>query len=83
MKGNNLPLSLVPPGKEVILVAIRGGRNLRTRLTNMGLNEGMKFRVLQTQRPGPCIILVGDTRLILGYGMAQKILVKKGGIKNV
>ena len=77
MKGTFLPLSLVPPGKEVTLVAIHGGRGLRARLTDMGLKEGMKLKVLHSHRSGPCIVLVGDTRLILGYGMAQKILVKE------
>jgi ferrous iron transport protein A len=77
MKENFFPLSLVPPGKEVIVVAIHGGRGLRMRLTEMGLKEGMKLKVLHSYGSGPCIIQVGDTRLVLGYGMAQKIFVKE------
>ena len=73
----SLPLFLVPPGKEVTLVAILGGRGLKARLTDMGLFEGVKLKVIHSHRPGPCIILVGNTRLILGYRMAQKILVKE------
>ena len=76
MKENFFPLSLVPPGEEVIVVAIYGGRGLRARLTDMGLKEGLKLKVLHSSGPGPCIVLVGDTRLILGYGMAQKIFVQ-------
>jgi Fe2+ transport system protein FeoA len=72
------PLSMVTPGKEVTLVAIHGGRGLRSRLTDMGLNEGMKLRVIHSHRPGPCIIVAGNTRLVLGHGMAQKIIVKEG-----
>ena len=72
-----LPLTMVSPGKEVILFSIEGGRGLRRRLTDMGLNEGMKLRILHFHRPGPCIVLVGNTRLVLGYGMAHKILVKE------
>jgi len=67
----------VPPDKEVTLAAIRGGRELRARLTDMGLNEGVKLKVLHFHRKGPCIVLVGNTRLVLGYGMAQKIFVKE------
>ena len=77
MKGALLLLSLVLPGKEVTLVTIHGGRVLRARLTDMGLIEGMKFRVLHSHRPGPCIIFIGNTRLVLGYGMAQKVLVRE------
>ena len=73
-----LPLSLVPPGKKVTLAAIRGGRGLKARLTDMGLNEGMELQILHFHRQGACIILAGNTRLILGHGMVQKILVKEG-----
>lgn len=77
MEKPHFPLSLVPPGKEVILVAINGGRGIRARLTDMGLNEGMKLKVLHSHRMGSCIILANNTRLVLGHGMAQKIMVKE------
>ncbi len=72
-----LPLSMVSSGKEVLLVSIEAGWGMRRRLTDMGLKEGMKFKILHIHKPGPSIILVGNTRLVLGYGMAHKILVKK------
>ena len=77
MKGRILPLNMVVPGKEVILVSTAGGRGLRARLTDMGLIEGTRLKVVHSYRPGPCIILVGNTRLVLGYGMVQKILVSE------
>jgi len=77
MRGGLLPLTMVVPGREVTLISIASGRGLRARLTDMGLFEGMKLKVIHSHRPGPCIILVGGTRLILGHGMAQKILVKE------
>jgi len=72
-----LPLTMVSPGKEVILISIEAGWGLRRRLIDMGLREGMRFKILHAHQPGPSIILVGDTRLVLGYGMAHKILVKE------
>ncbi len=77
MRGELLPLTMVVPGREVTLISIAGGRGLRARLTDMGLNEGISFKVLHSHRPGPCIVLVGNTRLVLGHGMASKILVKE------
>lgn len=73
---NIMPLTTVADNREVTLVSIAGGRGLRARLTNMGLNEGMKLKIIHSHKPGPCIVLVGGTRLILGHGMAQKILVE-------
>ena len=77
MKGGLVPLTMVVSGREVTLVSITGGRGLRARLSDMGLSEGMKLKVIHSHRRGPCIILVGGTRLILGHGMAQKILVRE------
>lgn len=72
-----IPLNMVTPGKEVMLISITGGRSLRSRLADMGLNEGMKLKVLHSHRPGPCVILVSHTRLVLGHGMTHKILVEE------
>ena len=71
-----VPLTTVADNREVTLISIAGGRALRARLTDMGLNEGVRLKVLHSHRPGPCIVLIGNTRLVLGQGMAQKILVK-------
>jgi ferrous iron transport protein A len=71
------PLSTVRSGKEVTLVSVKGGRGLRARLTDMGLSEGMRLRVIHSHRPGPCIILAGSTRLVLGHGMTQKVMVRE------
>ena len=72
------PLSTVRSGKEVTLVSVEGGRGLRARLTDMGLSEGMRIRVMHSHRPGPCIILAGSTRLVIGHGMAQRVMVREG-----
>ena len=78
MKAPPVPLTFIEPDREVTLVAVHGGRGLRRRLTDMGLNEGMSLRVVQAQATGPCVIAVGDTRLMLGHGMAKKIFVQPG-----
>jgi len=72
-----MPLSMVPPGQEVELVAVQGGWGIRRRLAEMGLNPGVRIKVIQSDfRGGPLIIAVRDTRLALGHGMAHKIMVK-------
>lgn len=71
------PLSMAKPGKKVVLVTISGGRGLRARLTSMGLKEGMSLKILQLQEAGPCVILAGETRLVLGHSMSEKIFVSE------
>ena len=73
---STLPLGMVPAGKTVKLVEIEGGRRLRKRLADLGLNIGLCVRVTHSDSHGPVILAVKeDTRLALGRGMAYKILV--------
>ena len=70
-----MPLSMVTPGEVVQVVAVRAGWGLQRRLAEMGLNPGVKVRVLNSQRPGPVVIEVRGSRLALGHGVAHKIMV--------
>jgi len=71
-----LPLSMVTPQQPVRLVEIRGGHRLRKRLADLGLTLGAPLRVVQAHRGGPLIVAVKqDTRMALGRGIAQKLIV--------
>lgn len=72
-----LPLSMVQRGQVVELVRVNGGRKMRKRLADLGLNPGMPLRVVQCGHYGPLILSVrGDSRLAIGRGMAHKIVVR-------
>ncbi|OPX34652.1 MAG: hypothetical protein B1H11_10455 [Desulfobacteraceae bacterium 4484_190.1] len=68
-------LSKIDKGKEVTLRNIMGGRGIRSRLYSMGLIPGVKFTVLNENSSGPVMISLKDSRLAIGRGMAQKIVV--------
>ncbi len=71
-----MPMSMVSSGETVKLVEIRGGRRVRKRLADLGLNIGMSIRVVQGNSSGPMILAVkGDARLAVGRGVAHKIIV--------
>ncbi len=70
------PLSAAACGECVRLVGIEGGRRLRHRLAELGLNPGSVVRVVRRQPGGPLILAVkGDARMAIGRGMAHKIIV--------
>lgn len=69
-------LSSIDPGKEVTLRGINGGMGLRSRLHGMGLIPGVTLTVLNQKGGGPVIIALKDSRLAIGHGMAQKIVVE-------
>ncbi len=70
-----MPLSLAKPGERVVITDILGGREVRTRLGSMGLRPSDQLEVISNPGMGRLIVGHGTTRLALGRGMAQKILV--------
>jgi len=71
-----MPLAMVSPGEVVTVVNIRAGRGLTRRLADMGLTPGTTLRVVNSQTPGPIIVEVRGSRLVLGYGIVQKVMVE-------
>ena len=53
---------------------------MQERLISMGLGPGSEIEVIRKGAPGPFIIAVKETRLAIGAGMAQRIMVSENGI---
>jgi ferrous iron transport protein A len=69
------PLSTVSAGETVKLASIEAGRGLNSRLASMGLVADVEITVVNNSHPGPFVISVKDSKVMLGRGMAQKIMV--------
>lgn len=50
--------------------------NGAAKLREMGFYEGQKVTVLQNRGSGPLVVKFQDTRMMLGRGLARKILIK-------
>lgn len=84
------PLISLKPGEGGTIAALSAGDRNRgrcfgfrlhnhhspQRLREMGLVEGRTVIVQQNRGRGPLVIRLGETRLILGRGMAEHIHVK-------
>ncbi len=70
------PLTYVKNGEIVEVIKLTGGKYFVDKLTNIGIYPGTKLRIVSDGEYGPMIIAVGETRIGLGRGMAQKILVR-------
>ncbi|MCK4697363.1 MAG: ferrous iron transport protein A [Dehalococcoidia bacterium] len=79
MSGKHLPLAMINPSEEVTVAEIRGGRGLVRRLADMGLTPGTTLKVINSQMPGPILIDLRGSRLVLGHGVALKIMVEIAG----
>jgi len=73
------PLSAVPAGRRVRVVALASGRGLQSRLVSMGLTIGSELRILRGGAAGPTLVALGETRLAIGRGMAERIIVSARG----
>jgi ferrous iron transport protein A len=70
-----IKLSDCEPGSHVIIDKISGGDKLRDKLFSMGILPGKDIEILSLRKRGPVIVKVNETRLVIGHGMALKILV--------
>jgi Fe2+ transport system protein FeoA len=71
-----MPLTHVTQGARAVLKSIDGGRQLRGRLAALGLLPGAEVEVVQNSGQGPFVVAVRGSRIVLGRGMAARILVE-------
>ncbi|MFW9987811.1 MAG: ferrous iron transport protein A [Candidatus Odinarchaeota archaeon] len=63
--------------EEVIVVSVRAGYNAKRRLANLGIVPGVKIKKKQSApMRGPLQIIIKGTSLVIGRGLAAKIIVK-------
>lgn len=53
------------------------GRGILRRLLDLGLTKGCTFKVVQGSRHGPVLVEVRGTRIALGHGLANKLVVEE------
>ncbi len=70
-----IPLSKIRSGEKARLVTIEAGRGLNNRLASMGLVSDVEISVISNSHPGPFVINVKGSKVMLGRGMANKIMV--------
>jgi ferrous iron transport protein A len=70
-------LSAVPGGESASICEVAGGQAFLSRLAPLGFTPGARLRMIQNMGRGPLIVLVRDTRIALGRGEADKILVER------
>lgn len=73
--GDAVPLGQLAIGETACVKGFVGGRGLMGRCLALGFTPGVQVRMVQNLGHGPVIVLVRDTRVALGHGEAQKILV--------
>jgi Fe2+ transport system protein FeoA len=71
-----VPLNTVGEGTDVVIRSFDGGHAFLARIAALGLIPGSEVRVLANRGRGPVLLHARDTRVAVGRGMANKILVE-------
>jgi len=73
----NVALIHLEEGTEAVISAIVGGREATKRLSDLGLTPETRLKILR-KAPfwGPLEIEVRGSRLVIGRGIASKVMVK-------
>jgi len=71
-----LPLSDAPKGERLVIARLDGGPMARARLMAMGLRMGDEVDVITNSGQGQLVIGVDYKRIVLGRGMARKLMVQ-------
>lgn len=70
-----MPLAMAKNGERVVVKEMAGGMSARTRLSDMGLRTGDRIEIINNNGMGRLILGHDCTRLAIGRGIAQKIMV--------
>lgn len=70
------PLCDLPAHSRGIVRLLAGGKDFANRAVCMGLIPGAEVMVVQNYGRGPLIVAIQETRLALGRGEANKVLVE-------
>jgi ferrous iron transport protein A len=70
-------LSTLHTGESVRIQRIQGGYHCLSRLASLGFTPGARLKVVQNFGHGALIVALRDTRVALGRGEADKILVER------
>jgi len=63
--------------EEGLILSIEGGRAARAKLEALGIRPGKKIRKMSSQIfKGPVVIEINGRDIALGYGLANKVIVK-------
>ena len=64
--------------KIAMVKAIEGGLDIVKKLESMGIRPGKSIKKISSHFwRGPVTIMVGKTKIAIGHGMAQKIIIEE------
>jgi ferrous iron transport protein A len=74
---SEIRLNELEDGQIANIISVLGGKMLTKRLADLGITSGTEVKVIRrTLFSGPVQVEVAGSRLVLGWGLASKIVVE-------
>jgi ferrous iron transport protein A len=72
-----MSLTEIKDGQTGTIISVLGGKMLTKRLADLGITSGSEIKVIgRTLFSGPVQIEINGSRLVIGKGLASKIIVE-------
>ncbi|OGR33997.1 MAG: Fur family transcriptional regulator [Desulfobacula sp. RIFOXYB2_FULL_45_6] len=71
-----VPLHKAKKGEKLIVKELEAGKNMQLRISSMGLKIGDPIEIVSSGFGGQVVIANGENRMVLGKGMAEKVMVQ-------
>ncbi len=71
-----MTLAMANKNEKLKILQVGHGEKFKKRLSDMGIYKDAQVRIIRNDIPGPLILDIKGSRLILGRGQAQKIMVE-------
>jgi Fe2+ transport system protein FeoA len=70
------PLMTASGGEVFKLDSVRGSAAIQSRLAALGFVPGAELKLMHSHIAGSVVVAMKESRLVLGYGMAQYVWVR-------
>ena len=75
-------LSRFKAGQTVKFVGLNAGNDLKSRLAALGMVPNVNITVVRNGNPGPFVVSIKGSKIVLGRGMAEKVIVEQVGSRE-
>jgi ferrous iron transport protein A len=72
-----IPLSMLNAGEYGTVSRIEGGVGVRKKLADLGIIRGKTIGIAHGKGGGPRVVVVENTRVMLGRGLLHKIIIEQ------
>jgi len=72
------PLTFAKQGDVLEVKSLNGGHHFKEMCLIQGIFPGQKMEIFSNIGGGSCLVVINESKVMIGHGMLRKIIVQKG-----